>query len=149
MKLKVYLDTSVFSAYYDDNVKERQTQTHEFWSRLSEFDVATSELARQELSRTSDLELRQKLLNLLEGVTIYPITPEIIALANKYIEAGVFTGTMFNDAAHIAAAVLNNHDFVLAWNFKHLVNLRRKAKVNEVNVSLSLRTIEIIAPPEI
>lgn len=47
MKLRVYLDTSVFSAYYDDRLADRQTATKEFWSRLGEFDAATSEVGRQ------------------------------------------------------------------------------------------------------
>ncbi len=35
MKLKVYLDTSVFSAYFDDRAPDRRAQTVEFWERIS------------------------------------------------------------------------------------------------------------------
>jgi hypothetical protein len=56
---------------------------------------------------------------------------------------------MFNDALHVAAAVLTRQDVLLSWNFKHLVNRRRRAKVNDVNVSQGLPMIEIVAPPEI
>lgn len=74
---------------------------------------------------------------------------EMKNLAHSYIAAGVFTLTMFNDALHVAAAVLTRQDVLLSWNFKHLVNRRKRAKVNEVYISLGLPTIEILAPPEI
>lgn len=40
MPLRVYLDTSVFSAYYDEAVSDRRTQTEEFWERRTEFEVS-------------------------------------------------------------------------------------------------------------
>ena len=55
---------------------------------------------------------------------------------------------MYNDALHVAGAVLTQQDVLLSWNFKHLVN-RRRAQINEGNISIGLRTIEIVAPPEI
>ena len=45
MKLKMYLDTSVFSAYFDDRAQDRRAQTVEFWERLAAFDACTSDLA--------------------------------------------------------------------------------------------------------
>ena len=49
----------------------------------------------------------------------------------------------------MAAAVLTRQDVLLSWNFKHLVNRRRRAQINEENISLGLPVIEIVAPPEI
>ena len=56
---------------------------------------------------------------------------------------------MLNDAIHVAAAVMTRQDVLLSWNFKHLVNRRRRGMVNQVNISKGLPTIEIVAPPEI
>ena len=86
---------------------------------------------------------------MLESVTLHGITAEIREVAGHSVKAGVFTPIMLNDAVHVAAAVLTRQDILLSWNFKHLVNRVRRAKVNEVNVSLGVPTIEIIAPPEI
>jgi len=149
MKLRVYLDTSVFSAYYDDRLTDRQRETEAFWTRLGEFEAATSELAQEELAQTPDAVQRVKLQNLLAGFVIYPVTEEMRELAHSYIDTGVFTPVMFNDALHVAAAVLTRQDILVSWNFKHLVNRRRRAKVNDFNISLGLPTIEIVAPPEI
>jgi predicted nucleic acid-binding protein len=149
MKLKLYLDTSVFSAYLDDRALDRRAQTMEFWQRLPAFDACTSVLAREELERTPNADRRKRLLRLLDGLTVHPLTLEMRRLSERYVQAGVFTAVMTNDAAHVAAAVLTRQDMLLSWNFKHLVNRVRRAKINQVNVSQGLPTIEIIAPPEI
>ena len=57
VRLRIYLDTSVFCAYYDDRVTDRQAETEEFWKRLSQFEVSVSELTGQELSQTPNPSL--------------------------------------------------------------------------------------------
>ncbi len=53
------------------------------------------------------------------------------------------------DALHVAVAVVTRQDIFVSWNFRHLVNRRRRALVNEVNVLMSHPPIEILAPPEV
>jgi len=52
VKLRVYLDTSVFSAYYDNRHTDRQAETEELWKRLDTFEAATSDLAAHEIAET-------------------------------------------------------------------------------------------------
>lgn len=149
MKLHVYLDTSIISAYFDERVKERQTDTRRFWKRVDDFEVSTAEITRQEILQTTDVNLKTKMEGLIEGFSIHSLTEEMQGLAQRYIDAGVSTPVMRNDALHVAAAVLTRQNILLSWNFKHLVNRRRRAMVNDVNISLGLPTIEILSPPEI
>ena len=149
MKLRIYLDTPIFSAYYDERAPDRRSQTEEFWARVTAFESSTSDLAREELAKTPDANRRRQLLSLLDGLALHRVTGDMRRLAKQYVEAGVFTSIMVNDAVHVAAAVVTRQDILLSWNFKHLVNRVRRAKVNQVNTSLGLPTIEIIAQPEI
>ena len=149
LKLRIYLDTSVFCALYDERVPERQAETQEFWKRLDQFEISISDLTGQELSQTPDPALREKYQKLFKGMGSHPVTDEMKALAQKYIDAGVFTPAMFNDALHVAAAILTRQDVLLSWNFKHLVNRRRRAMINEVSILQGLPTLEILAPPEV
>lgn len=149
MKLRVYLDTSVFSAYYDARLSDRQIETRAFWARLGEFEAATSELAREELAQAPDSMQRARFHELLTGFMVHPVTEDMKELARRYIDGGVFSPAMFNDALHVAASVMTRQDVLLSWNFKHLVNRRRRARVNDVSISLGLPMIEIVAPPEI
>jgi len=149
LKLRIYLDTSIFSAYYDERSPERRAQTEDFWERVTAYDASTSVLAREELEKTPNAGRRRQLLRLLEGLTVHRVSADMRTLAEDYVRAGVFTRIMLSDAVHVAAAVLTRQDILLSWNFRHLVNRVRRAKVNEVNISLGLPTIEVIAPPEI
>ena len=76
MSLRVYLDTSVFSAYFDERATDRQTETEAFWARRHGFEIATSELARAELAQASDINRRRRSLSLLKGLTGYTVAKD-------------------------------------------------------------------------
>ncbi|MSU59092.1 MAG: hypothetical protein EXS35_13160 [Pedosphaera sp.] len=83
MKLKVYTDTSVFSAYFDDRAADRKSLTREFWQTLAAYECSTSELGVEELRQTADLQLRAQMETLLAGFQIIPVTDEMRTLAEK------------------------------------------------------------------
>ncbi len=148
MKLRVYIDTSVFSALLDERAPARQTDTRSFLARLEEFEVSTSTVTRRELEATPGPDRRAKLLEILRGIAIHQVTDEVKELARSYLDEGVFASKSVNDALHVAVAVLTRHDVLVSWNFEHLVNRRRRARVNDLNISRGLPGIEIVAPPE-
>lgn len=149
MKLRVYIDTSVFSALLDERAPARQIDTRSFFDRLPEFEAATSVHARDELAATPDRGRRADLLKLLEGFDVTALPPEARSLADRYVEAGVFSQGAVDDAIHAAAAVLGRYDVLVSWNFDHFVNRRRRARLNSLNVSWGLPEIRILAPPEL
>jgi len=70
-------------------------------------------------------------------------------LAQEYVRRGVFSPATAVDALHVAVAVAARQDILVSWNFRHLVNRRRRALINEVNVLTGYPAIEILAPPEV
>lgn len=149
MKLRVYLDTSVFNAVLDAQWPDRRDVTLRFFDRLADFDVATSEVARSEISDTRDPARRTELLALLERVNVIEVTEEMKELAWNYVRHRIFTARMLDDARHVAAAVVTRQDVLLSWNFRHLVNRRRRAMINELNLSRYLPRIDIVSPMEL
>jgi predicted nucleic acid-binding protein len=149
MSLRVYIDTSVFSALLDERAPARRADTEAFFARLKDFHVSTSVHTRAELEGTPDELRRAELLKLLEGVNVVPLPPGTERLAQRYVEAGVFPHGALDDAVHVAAAVLSQQSVLASWNFKHLVNRRRRAGLNNANVSWGLPEIDIVAPPEL
>lgn len=77
MRLRVYLDTSVFSAYLDERVPDRRAETAEFWARLAHFEAATSEVCREEMLATPDPARRGELLGLLNEVQVFEVSDEM------------------------------------------------------------------------
>lgn len=57
--------------------------------------------------------------------------------------------TFFVDALHLAIASVHGLDYLVSWNFKHIVNVRTRRLVNAVNVNNDLRPLEIVAPLEL
>jgi len=147
--LKVYLDTSVFSAYYDDRAKMRQEQTIEFWGRLGEYDKFASEMVIDELNAVSDDKLRADLIQLTRDFKILQVNQESEALAEIYIKRGIFPEKYREDAIHLALASVNGIDILVSWNFEHLVKRKTRLEANEANILNGYKTIDIIAPPEL
>lgn len=71
--MKLYLDTSVFSAYYDKRTTERLELTKEFWRVLMEHERLSSELTIEELNQVKSVSLRRKLLDLTNGFAVLKI----------------------------------------------------------------------------
>jgi hypothetical protein len=149
MRLKIYIDTSVFSACFDERALDRKALTEELWRNRNLYECSTSALGVEELSQTPDADLRAKLHSLLDGMHIIAVTKEMENLAEKYILMGAFTRTMYNDAVHVAAATLGGQEVLVSWNFRHLVNRRRRAVVGNINQATGLPAIEIMSPPEL
>ncbi len=133
MRLRLYLDTSVISAYVDHRLPERQRATVEFWERLKDYEVSVSDLTLAEARATADAALREQLIALVGGFRVFPVEQDARDLAQEYVRRGVFPPATAMDALHVAIAVAARQDILVSWNFRHLVNRRRRALVNEVN----------------
>ena len=55
----------------------------------------------------------------------------------------------FEDALHIAYATCYNVDYLVSWNFKHIVNIFRIQKYNSINLLNGYKYLEIRTPREV
>lgn len=67
-------------------------------------------------------------------------------LANEIIIRGILTKKSLDDCTHIAAAIVNNCDIIVSWNFKHLVNVKTINGVREITISHHYKQIDIYTP---
>ncbi|OQY57583.1 MAG: hypothetical protein B6245_16295 [Desulfobacteraceae bacterium 4572_88] len=121
-KYKVYIDTSVISAYFDYRKPMRQLMTQKWFSYdAKEFALSVSTLVLEEIANNTDEMLMLNRLNLLDSlsVPVLEITEEILWLAGSYREE-VLTKEV-NDTIHIAAASYYSADAIVSWNFRHIV----------------------------
>jgi predicted nucleic acid-binding protein len=147
---KIYLDTSVISAYWDERKPERQRVTQIWWKEMQKnYEVYISEIVEAEIFSTPDEKLRKKLFDLIKNIKSLRINPDVRKLANEYVRYGIFDVVSFRDALHIATATINNIDIVVSWNFAHIVNYETKCRVNAVNLLNGYQPIEIYSPFEL
>ncbi len=147
--MKVYLDTSVISALFDESNPERKSLTETFFKEIGNFENFISEVTVAEIERTPNMELRSKMKNAILQFSVFSLTDDVEWLANQYIHYGVVPKNYPEDAYHIAIAVINEIDYLLSWNFKHIVRRRTRDIVRMINTLNNLRQIEIMTPAEL
>lgn len=76
------------------------------------------------------------------------VTEEAVDLATEYISEKVVGQTSFSDCLHIALATINRADFLVSWNFKHIVNIQRIRGYNSINIKNGYRQLDIRSPRE-
>ena|SRR3989338_9434965 len=152
-KLKLYLDTSVWSFFFADDAPEKRDITKVFFESVSEgsYEIFFSEVVIRELNnapepkRTSFAKLLEKL-----NPTKLEITNEIEELASLYIERGVVPIAKRDDALHVSIASVYEMDAVITWNYHHLANLRKAEVFNGINLEQGFtKHLEIVTPMEV
>lgn len=151
-KLKLYLETSVWSYYYSEDLPYKMNDTRAFLQVVSEgkYDIYISRFVNQEINDAEEPKKIQ-LLKLIYKFkpTELEITSEVYKLADKYIKTHALPSSSHTDAMHVAAASVYNLDALISWNCKHLANLNRKSKINGINIQNSYKPVDIITPMEV
>jgi hypothetical protein len=110
--------------------------------------VVTSLVAAEELTDAPD-RVRELFNTSFEPEAVLDITAEMDVLAAEYVGHGVVTPKYEDDARHVAACTVSRIDFLVSWNFRHLVNVQREAGFNGVNLLKGYPPVRIVNPLEI
>ncbi len=148
-KIKIYLDTSVISAKFDDRNPDRKELTENFFVIIGQYDPYISRITIAEIENTPDDALKSKMKESVKGFNVLEISDAIENLAQQYVKDEAIPKKYQEDAYHIAFAVINEVDYLLSWNFKHVVKQKTRAIVNMVNTINRYRNIDIITPAEL
>lgn len=148
-KLKIFLDTSVYSAIFDNRVPSRQKMTQDFWNTIGDYEVYYSEIILEEINAISDENIKKDIYDLLKDGKNIKTSAEVENLTQIYIDEGLIPEKYENDALLIALTSVYSLDILVSWNFKHLVKRKTRIGVNLINLKNSYKTIEILAPPEL
>jgi len=84
-----------------------------------------------------------------EAADVLGVTDEMDRLAATYVAQGVVTPKYEDDARHVAACTVTRADFLVSWNFRHMVNVQRETAFNGVNLLKGYPAIRIVNPLEI
>ena len=148
-KLKLYLDTSIISYLDASDTPEKMADTIALWEEIKagKYDVVISELTFEEVAHCFEPKrtFLSDELNKIEAA-VAARKKEISELAKSYVKNGVLSQKSYDDCMHIAYAVVHGCDFLVSWNFKHLVNVNTIKGVKIVNAINDYREISIISP---
>lgn len=146
MKLSLYLETSVVGAYLDNGEPFRRDLTIRWWEHeLSEYRAFSSVLVKRELERISEPH-RTGYLKLIKPLEELELTEEVAILAEGYISRGIFHRKYLSDAIHVAIASFHKIDYLVTWNFGHVANVRKQARIRLFNTAAGFFAPVIVTP---
>jgi len=150
--IKVYLDTSVISYLYQLDAPDKMIITQKLWRIFEDsdlYDIYISDVVINEISKCNKEKLGI-LIDFLDQIdyNIIETNENIIELAEKFIDFGILKQKSFDDCQHIAAAILNDCDIIISWNFKHIVNVKTVEGVKIITTLEGYKDI-LIYPPSI
>ena len=145
MKQRLYIDTSVFGGNFDIEFADFTIPLFERIQK-GEFITLFSTVTQDELEN-APLNVKQLVINLrIENTEFLEITDEAVELATEYITEKVVGKTSYADCLHIALATINRADYLISWNFKHIVNVERIRGYNAINIKNGYKQLDIRSP---
>lgn len=149
-KTKIYLDTSVLSYLKQEDSPDRMKATLQFWEELKNRDDIIIYLSDVTVAEISDCyePKRSFMMNKLRELQFTLLTKDDDAelLAKQIIELGILNNKSHDDCLHIAIAVLEACNYIVSWNFKHLVNVKTINGVRAITNLKGFSPIDIITP---
>ena len=148
-KLKLYLDTSVISHLHAPDTPEKMAETQTFWEILKtgKYDIIISKVVMEEIERCREPKqtfMKHKIIE-IEPLVVVP-NQEAENLAVEYVNRKVLPQKSIDDCMHIALSVINRCDYLVSWNFRHLVNVQTIEGVKIVNAINHYQEIKIVSP---
>jgi predicted nucleic acid-binding protein len=139
MKQALYLETSVIGAYLDNGEPFRRDLTIRWWEHeMPDYRTVISPLVTSELARVKEPH-RTSYLKLIRDLEQVDLTEEAAILAEGYIARGIFHRKYIADALHVAIASFHKIDYLVTWNFGHLANVRRQARIKLFNTERRIK----------
>lgn len=154
MKPKVYLETSILSYLAahpsrDPVTAGRQLITKRWWENEREkYNLLVSEAVEAECDRGDPLMIDRR-RHLLKEVSLFPINETILEMARLLIAPGAIPAKAGPDAVHIAAAAVEECEFLLTWNFRHIANVRIRRQVEAILRNHGYTKTTICTPEEL
>ena len=152
MPLKVYIETTIPSAYYenrrDTDSLFRRNHTRYWWNEYApHHELVTSEAVLQELRHPSyPAAKRDACLKMVGRLSLVAVTESVERTAAIFVREFVMPSPPSLDALHLALASVHRCDILLTWNCEHLANANKLGHIKRVNGRLKLVTPLLITP---
>ena len=153
MKSKVYLETTIVSyragrPSRDIIIAGHQRITQEWWERRSRFDLFVSEAVVEEAAR-GDAVAAARRAALLGGIPVLDLSVEVQDLANRLLRGHAVPENALVDAVHIAVTAVNQINYLLTWNCRHIANAAVRGKIEQACRAAGLQAPAICTPEEL
>lgn len=154
IKPSVYIETTVVSyltsrASADETLAGRQQTTRQLWEDHSDnFEFIVSDIVITEIRQGDEIAVQRR-IDALADLTVLEMSTEAFALALELINAGAVPKESQTDAQHIAVAVVNGIEYLVSWNYKHIVNETKRQHIDQVCRAAGYQPTILCTPAEL
>ncbi|MDR2429252.1 MAG: type II toxin-antitoxin system VapC family toxin [Candidatus Margulisbacteria bacterium] len=149
---KIYLETTIFNFYFADDAPDKKADTLKLFQEIKagKYEPFTSAYVLDEIKAAPEPKQTQ-LSNLIKeyNLAILPASSETKKLATIYVDEGIIPRKYLTDALHIAVATINNLDYIVSYNFRHIVKLKTVTMTEIINLREHYKKIGIFSPTEV
>lgn len=116
----------------DPIVAGRQAVTRQWWpSAVTKYRLFVSKVVADECA-AGDADVAKERLEALNALEFIATSPSVDELARRLIEEFAVPKTEPRDAVHISLAAVNGLEYLVSWNFKHIVNPTARSAIERV-----------------
>ena len=120
-----------------------------YWeTERKKYSLVVSEAVEAECER-GDPKVVERRRVLLEEVSLFPVDERILELARLLVVPGAIPEKAGPDAVHIAAAAVEECEFLLTWNFRHIANVRIRREAERILANHGYTKTTICTPEEL
>ena len=132
-----YIETTVIGHWVgrivaDPIVAGRQAVTRQWWpSATTKYRLFVSSVVADECG-AGDPEAAKERIAVLDSLEFIATSPAVDQLARNLIEEFAVPKTEPRDAVHISLSAVNGLEYLVSWNFKHIVNPTTRSAIERV-----------------
>ena len=147
----VYLETTIFNRYFEDD-RKYANETKLLFNKIAsgEIEAFTSLAVLSELEKAPEPK-REKMLALIRQYKIVTLEVDDAAyeLADVYGEMGIIPARFRFDGIHIAMAAIHSMDCIISLNFHHINKLKTKTATEIIHRMKGFTNPFICTPAEV
>jgi hypothetical protein len=149
----IYLDTNIISSFWytgaDATGIARRLRTREWWrDERRYFSVWASAATEDELA-AGRYRRQADCLKLVRRLSYLPIDKSVRQFAVELVDQGVVPVEKPGDAVQMALSAVHRIDYLLSWNYAHLVNPVAQMNLEKVCRQMSFRAPLLVSPESI
>lgn len=150
----VYLETTVVGTiasrdHPDPVILLRQTATRRWWTNHRHlYGLRISDLVVAECSAGDPTAVAER-LKLIVGIPLLAPNAQAELLTNALLAGKAVPESEPRDAAHIALAAVHQADFLLTWNFKHILNPHTQHLIRQICCDHGFEAATICTPEQL
>ena len=151
IKPTVYIESTVVSYLTsrpsnDAVISSRQQATQQLWNEYADnFEFVVSNIVITEITQGNPYRAQERLETIVNLRTL-EVNPVVDNLAQLLIDSGAVPQNFRFDAQHIAIAAVNQIEFLVSWNYKHIVNQSKHQLINSICKHAGFQPLTICTP---